>query len=210
MTNVVTRRVLLVSPPVGRSQLGKTPMPPLGLDYVAGVLEEDGHDVAILDCVLEGIDERALERQVAASRPDIVGITGTTRTRYEQTIEMERHHLRFTWYCEVRVNTVDYDLLKRMHGLGCRFVSFGVESGSPRVIKPMPQEDHPAAGAEGPRLVQHSAAASRDEEAGRPMKPAALARHLPAIRGWDAAVEGGASPMAASSRAVSELAGMLR
>ena len=59
-------------------------MPPLGLAYVAGVLEMDGHDVAILDRVLEGIDERALERQVAASRPDIVGITGTTRTRYEQ------------------------------------------------------------------------------------------------------------------------------
>ena len=84
MTNFVTRRVLLVSPPVGRSQLGKTPMPPLGLAYVAGVLEKDGHDVAILDCVLKGIDERALERQVAASRPDIVGITGTTWTRYEQ------------------------------------------------------------------------------------------------------------------------------
>ena len=291
-------------------------MPPLGLACVAGVLEKDGHDVAILDCVLEGIDERALERQVAARRPDIVGITGTTWTRYEQfraaraskralagvpvvlggphvtftgrnviekipevdfvvrgegelpmrdlvrgyddparigtipglvfrdrngqTIEnpigafikdldtipeparhlldipayrqtffgkqattvmtsrgcpvfcsfcstsvmwgrtyrrmsparvvqevggvldrfnleaiwffddtltlnrdhivgmldeMERHHLTFTWYCEVRVNTVDYDLLKRMHSLGCRFVSFGVESGSPRVIK---------------------------------------------------------------------------
>jgi radical SAM superfamily enzyme YgiQ (UPF0313 family) len=84
MTNFVERRVLLVSPPVGRSQFGKTPMPPLGLACVAGVLEKDGHDVAILDCVLEGIDERALERQVAARRPDIVGITGTTWTRYEQ------------------------------------------------------------------------------------------------------------------------------
>jgi len=166
-----------------------------------------------VDFVVRGEGERPMRDLVRGyDDPARIGtIPGLVfHDRNGQTIEMERHHLRFTWYCEVRVNTVDCDLLKRTHGLGCRFVSVGVESGSPRVIKPMPQEDHAAAGAEGPRLVQHSVAASRDEEAGRPMKPAAAARHLPAIRGWDAAVEGGASPIAASSRAVSELAGMLR
>lgn len=40
-----------------------------------------------------------------------------------------------TWDCSTRVNTVTEELLKRMAESGCRKVSFGVESGSPRVLK---------------------------------------------------------------------------
>jgi len=74
----------LVSPPTGKSQLGKVPMPPLGLASLAAVLERDGHRVEILDCVLAGLDFSALEREIDRRRPDLVGITGTTWTRYEQ------------------------------------------------------------------------------------------------------------------------------
>lgn len=290
-------------------------MPPLGLACLAGALDADGHEVAIIDCVLGGIDNDGLERELRRRRPDVVGITGTTWTRYEQfhaaraarralpngrvvlggphvtftarntldrlpeidfvvrgegevpmrrlvsaiddqqqcqaipslsfrrdgvvvenplaefvsdldslplparhlldlpayrqhlfgrpatTVmtsrgcpvfcafcsssvmwgakyrrrspsrvmdeiedlldryrlgavwffddtltlnrqhvvglldEMERRRRDFTWYCEIRANTVDLDLLKRMRSLGCRYVSFGVESGSPRMLK---------------------------------------------------------------------------
>ena len=49
--------------------------------------------------------------------------------------EFERRNLKFPWYCEIRVDTVDYDLLKRMRDTGCYYVSFGVESASPRVLR---------------------------------------------------------------------------
>jgi anaerobic magnesium-protoporphyrin IX monomethyl ester cyclase len=307
--------VLLISPPKGKSQLGKIPMPPLGLASIAAVLEEDGHRVEILDCPLYDIENEALEKEIKRRKPDIIGITGTTWTRFEQfeaakagkralpdvpvilggphvtftavntlanipdvdfvvkgegevplrkfvsaypdidrykdipglafrknvkitdnpivgfidgldslpvparhlldipaykqtlfgkkatTVmtsrgcpifcsfcstsvmwgeknrrrspslvadeiegligkygleaiwffddtltlnrghivgildEIEKRKLKFIWYCEIRVNTVDYDLIKRMKSLGCRFVSFGVESGSPEVLK---------------------------------------------------------------------------
>ncbi len=78
------RRVLLVTPPLGRSQVGKVPMPPLGLAMLAAVLLEDGHHVEILDCIAHGIDYPQLERRLAERKPDIVGVTGTTWTRYEQ------------------------------------------------------------------------------------------------------------------------------
>jgi radical SAM superfamily enzyme YgiQ (UPF0313 family) len=49
--------------------------------------------------------------------------------------EFEKRKMDFIWYCEVRVNTIDYDLLKRMYDLGCRYISFGVESASERILK---------------------------------------------------------------------------
>jgi anaerobic magnesium-protoporphyrin IX monomethyl ester cyclase len=79
-----SRHVLLISPPLGRSQVGKVPMPPLGLATLAAVLVEDGHHVEILDCAAHGIDDAQLERELAGRRPEIVGVTGTTWTRYEQ------------------------------------------------------------------------------------------------------------------------------
>lgn len=309
------KQILLISPPKGKSQLGKVPMPPLGLASIAAVLESDGHKVEILDSPLYDIENVELEKEIGKRKPDMVGITGTTWTRFEQfdaakasksalpdvpvvlggphvtfaavnTIErlkdvdfvikgegespfrlladiypdekkykeiaglaykengdvrdnpvgdfimdldalpfparhlldigsykqtlfgkkattvmtsrgcpifcsfcstsvmwgqknrrrspslvmdeieglierygleaiwffddtltlnrahivgildeIEKRKLNFIWYCEIRVNTVDYNLLKRMRSLGCRFVSFGVESGSPEVLK---------------------------------------------------------------------------
>ena len=45
--------VLLVSPPAGRSQLGKVPMPPLGLAWLAAVLEADGQVVVVHEVVVD-------------------------------------------------------------------------------------------------------------------------------------------------------------
>ena len=79
-----SRHVLLIAPPLGRSQVGKVPMPPLGLATLAAVLADGGHRVEILDCAAHGIGYPQLEREIAARRPDLVGVTGTTWTRYEQ------------------------------------------------------------------------------------------------------------------------------
>jgi len=51
------------------------------------------------------------------------------------TEEIHRRNLEFPWYCEIRVDAVDYDLLKRMREAGCYYVSFGVETATPRLLK---------------------------------------------------------------------------
>lgn len=48
--------------------------------------------------------------------------------------EFDRRKLRFSWACDVRANSVDYDLLARMRDSGCYSVSFGFESASQRVL----------------------------------------------------------------------------
>jgi anaerobic magnesium-protoporphyrin IX monomethyl ester cyclase len=43
--------------------------------------------------------------------------------------------MKLTWNCNARVDSVDYELLKLMSESGCQKISFGVESGSPRILK---------------------------------------------------------------------------
>ena len=40
-----------------------------------------------------------------------------------------------TWNCNARVNTVDYELLKKMAKSGCKKIVFGVESGNPEILQ---------------------------------------------------------------------------
>lgn len=42
---------------------------------------------------------------------------------------------RPSWYCLSRVDTMDYELACRMKAAGCRMVNFGIESGSPEILK---------------------------------------------------------------------------
>ena len=49
--------------------------------------------------------------------------------------EIKTRKIDIIWYAEIRVNTVDKDLLQAMYDGGCRYVSFGVESGSEQVLK---------------------------------------------------------------------------
>ncbi|MDP7116381.1 MAG: radical SAM protein, partial [Candidatus Woesearchaeota archaeon] len=43
--------------------------------------------------------------------------------------------LDIPWDCATRVNCVDYELMKKMKQAGCESISYGIESGSERVIK---------------------------------------------------------------------------
>ncbi|MFF5970029.1 Sden_1168 family B12-binding radical SAM P-methyltransferase [Streptomyces sp. NPDC012769] len=53
-----TPRTLLVQPPMCVYEGAvKRVIPPLGLCYIAGALEQEGIDTDILDCIVEGIDE---------------------------------------------------------------------------------------------------------------------------------------------------------
>ena len=43
--------------------------------------------------------------------------------------------LNFTWSCDFRVNFVNEDIIRAMKVAGCKYIYFGVESGSPRMLK---------------------------------------------------------------------------
>jgi anaerobic magnesium-protoporphyrin IX monomethyl ester cyclase len=47
---------------------------------------------------------------------------------------VEKEKLKIVWYCNTRVDLVDKGLLKIMYEGGCRGVSFGVESGSQKIL----------------------------------------------------------------------------
>jgi len=49
--------------------------------------------------------------------------------------EIIKRKLDIVWYARARVNTVNKDLLQLMRKAGCIRISYGVESGSPRVLK---------------------------------------------------------------------------
>lgn len=51
--------------------------------------------------------------------------------------EIIRHNLVFPWECEIRVGTVDEQLLTQMRDAGCYYVNFGIESASQKVLNTM-------------------------------------------------------------------------
>jgi replicative DNA helicase Mcm len=64
-------RVLLINP----NRFRTPPVPPLGLEYVAGSLIREGHQADIADlCFAEDMGA-ALDSAVSSTRPDLVGIT---------------------------------------------------------------------------------------------------------------------------------------
>ena len=47
---------------------------------------------------------------------------------------IKRENLKILWYCNTRVNLVDKSLLETMYKGGCRGISFGIESGSQKIL----------------------------------------------------------------------------
>jgi len=50
---------------------------------------------------------------------------------------MQERGLRVPWICQARVDTVDRETLLEMKEAGCHYILFGVESGSPEMLKIM-------------------------------------------------------------------------
>jgi anaerobic magnesium-protoporphyrin IX monomethyl ester cyclase len=73
-------RVLLIEPPKAVWDLmGDCISPPLGLAWIAAVLErEDGVQVSLLDCNASGLGWADLRRAIEEQRPDLVGATSMT------------------------------------------------------------------------------------------------------------------------------------
>lgn len=73
-----TARVALVNPPALQGVFHHHPYLPMGLAYLAAVLEEKGNQVTVLDCIAEGIDQNQLKQKLSAFNPDVVGVSSMT------------------------------------------------------------------------------------------------------------------------------------
>ncbi len=66
--------------------------------------------------------------------------TFTIKRRHAEAIcdeFVKRGLSHIPWECEIRVDSVSYELLEKMRDAGCYFVEFGVESASPKVLETM-------------------------------------------------------------------------
>ena len=68
-------RTLLINPPYPFTEW---PNMPLGLSYVAAVLEKEGFEVRVLDLLVSQYSEEKVNRCMAEFRPEVVGVTTVT------------------------------------------------------------------------------------------------------------------------------------
>lgn len=70
-------RILMINP---HYSISETPSPPLGLAFLAAVLENAGYDVRLLDYVVFPYSKKALQSEIERFEPRIVCITSVTMT----------------------------------------------------------------------------------------------------------------------------------
>jgi anaerobic magnesium-protoporphyrin IX monomethyl ester cyclase len=68
-------KTLLINPPYPFTEV---PLIPLGLAYIAGSLEDNGHEVQVLDLLVCRYSKDKIARKIKEYQPDIVGITSVT------------------------------------------------------------------------------------------------------------------------------------
>jgi anaerobic magnesium-protoporphyrin IX monomethyl ester cyclase len=73
-------KVALVNPPTLKGVFHHQLFVPIGLAYLAAVLEKDGHEIAVIDCPALGMGQEELKRKLETFQPDLVGVTSMTPT----------------------------------------------------------------------------------------------------------------------------------
>jgi hypothetical protein len=81
-------RTLLINPPYAFSEV---PIIPMGIAYIAGVLEHTGNEVQILDLLVSKYSEEKISRKLEEYQPDIVGVTSVTMNYPIQRSPLDRH-----------------------------------------------------------------------------------------------------------------------
>lgn len=77
--------VLLINPPAVGTEVTdylKIVTPPMGLAYIAAVLEKAGYPVKIIDAQVERPSPSQLKARLEKEQPDIIGVTSVTPTIY--------------------------------------------------------------------------------------------------------------------------------
>lgn len=70
--------------------------------------------------------------------------------------ELIKADLQVRWGCSARVNQVDPELLELMKEAGCVWIGFGIESGSPEILKRMNKKADPEQAAEAIRQTREA------------------------------------------------------
>jgi radical SAM superfamily enzyme YgiQ (UPF0313 family) len=73
-------QVTLVNPPYPPDAHQHPPFLPLGLGYLAAVLEKNGYDVNVIDCQALHLALNDVKNELRKCQPDMVGLTSTTLT----------------------------------------------------------------------------------------------------------------------------------
>ena len=68
-------RTLLINPPYPFSEI---PIMPIGLAYIAGVLEHNGNEVQVLDLLVSKYSKEKIQSKIEEYQPDIIGVTCVT------------------------------------------------------------------------------------------------------------------------------------
>ncbi len=73
-------KIALVNSPLMEEEYHHPLFPPLGLAYLAAVLEQNDFEVRIMDCPVCRMDHEKLKADIASFEPDLVGIASMTPT----------------------------------------------------------------------------------------------------------------------------------
>jgi anaerobic magnesium-protoporphyrin IX monomethyl ester cyclase len=76
----MTLHVTLVNPPYPKGAHQHPPFTPLGLGYLAAVLEKNKYEVDVIDCQVLRLSYDEFRSELSKRQPDIVGMTSTTLT----------------------------------------------------------------------------------------------------------------------------------
>jgi radical SAM superfamily enzyme YgiQ (UPF0313 family) len=79
--------VVLVNPPYRTKPHQHPPFPPLGLGYLAAVLEKNHYTVEVIDCQASKLSYKEFERELNKRQPMIVGVSSNTRL-YKSALEI--------------------------------------------------------------------------------------------------------------------------
>jgi radical SAM superfamily enzyme YgiQ (UPF0313 family) len=74
------QHVTLVNPPYPTKPHQHSPFPPLGLGYLAAVLEKNRYEVDVIDCQVLKLSYEEFKNEISKRQPTIVGTTSSTRT----------------------------------------------------------------------------------------------------------------------------------
>ena len=73
-------RIVLINSPILKGVFHHPLLIPLGLAYLAAVMEKDGHEVKVIDCPACKLDHENLKTELSRFDPTLIGITSTTPT----------------------------------------------------------------------------------------------------------------------------------
>jgi radical SAM superfamily enzyme YgiQ (UPF0313 family) len=73
-------KIALVNTPLLEGVAHHPPFPPLGLAYLAAVLDQDGYEIRIIDCPVCQMDHEKLKADLVSFEPSLIGIGSMTPT----------------------------------------------------------------------------------------------------------------------------------